>query len=104
MTRNKLDKILLQANLYYRVFPTEKETENHKIIKQVVPIIKRIMEYKGATRGSGALPKDLLMMRYDEIYNNLQELREKVDRGEIAYREALRSISDAEDLLDYVFI
>lgn len=104
MTRNKLNKILLQAELYYRVFPVEKETINHKVINQVVPIIKRIMEYRGATKGSNALPKNLLEMRYNEIYYNLQELREKVDKKEKAHREALKALNDAEELLNYIFI
>lgn len=104
MTRKRLEGILLQADLYYRVFPTEKENANHKIIKQVVALIKRILEYRGATRGSGALPKSLLEMRYNEIYASLQELREKADRGHKAYKEALKALDDAEDLLNYIFI
>ena len=80
------------------------ETENHKIIKQVVPLIKRIMEYKGATRGAGALPSFYLAMKYDEIYQSLQALREGVNREQTAYKVALRAVSDAEDLLDYVFV
>ena len=104
MTRNKVDKILLQAGIYYGAFPTEKETANHKIIKQVVALIKRIQEYKGATKGYGALPKSLLERRYEEIYTSLQELREKVDREAKAYREALKALDDAELLLDYIFM
>lgn len=104
MTRNKLDKILTEADLFYRAFPTEMETENHKVIRRVVPLIRRILEYRGATRGCNALPKNLLVMRYEEMYTTLQELREKVDRKQIAYREALKSLSDAEELLDYIFI
>ena len=104
MTASRVNNILLQADLLYRAFPVEKETENHKIIKHVVPLIKRIMEYKGATRGAGALPSFLLAMKHDEIYQSLQALRENVDRDQTAYREALRAVSDAEDLLDYIFI
>ena len=104
MTKNKVDKLLTEADLFYRVFPTERETVNHKIIKKVVPIIQRIMEYRGATKGYNALPKDLLVMRYEEMYSTLQELREKLNREEPVYREALRSLSDAEELLDYIFI
>ena len=62
------------------------------------------MEYRGATKGAGALPKSLLEMRYDEMYTKLQELREQVNREDNAYREALKALSDAEELLDYVFI
>ncbi len=104
MTRNRVNNILLQADLYYRVFPVERETENHKVIKQVVPLIKRIMGYRGGTRGAGALPKFYLVKIYDEIYQSLQALRERVNRDQIAYREALRSVNDAEDLLDHIFL
>ena len=104
MTISKVNNILLQADLYYRVFPVEKETENHKIIKQVVPLIKRIMEYKGATRGAGALPSFLLAMKHEEIYQSLQALRESVNRDQTAYRTALKAVGDAEDLLDYIFV
>ena len=68
MTTNKVDRILLQAGLLYRAFPVERETINHKIIKQAVPLINRIMEYRGSTRGAGALPSFLLDLKYDEIY------------------------------------
>ena len=104
MSTNRVNNILLQADLLYRAFPVEKETENHKIILQVVPLIKRIMEYRGATRGAGALPSFLLAMKHDEIYQSLQDLREGVNRDQTAYREALRAVSDAEYLLDYIFI
>lgn len=104
MTKNRIERVLTQADLYYRAFPTDKENDNHKIIKQVVPIIKRIMEYRGATKGAGALPKSLLEMRYDEMYTKLQELREQVNREDNAYKEALKALSDAEELLDYVFV
>ena len=104
MTLSKVNNILLQADLYYRVFPVERENVNHKIIKQVVPLIKRTMEYKGATRGSGALPSFFLELKYNEIYKGLQALREGVDRDQIAYREALRAVNDAEALLNYIFI
>lgn len=104
MTKNRIERVLMQADLYYRAFPTDKENDNHKIIKQVVPIIKRIMEYRGATKGAGALPKSLLEMRYDEIYTKLQELRDQVNREDNAYKEALKALSDAEELLDHVFV
>ena len=104
MNKSRVNNILLQADLYYRAFPVENETENHKIIMQVVPLIKRIMEYKGATRGAGALPSYLLAVKHNEINQSLQDLRERVNREQIAYKEALRAVSDAEDLLDYVFI
>lgn len=104
MTKNRIERVLTQADLYYRAFPTDKENDNHKIIKQVVPIIKRIMEYRGATKGAGALPKSLLEMRYNEMYTKLQELREQVNRADNAYKEALKALSDAEELLDHVFI
>lgn len=104
MTRNKVNNILLQADLYYRVFPVERETENHKIIKQVVPLIKRIMAYRGVTRGAEAFPKFFLAMKHDEIYQSLQELKERVNRDQTAYREALRAVNDAEDLLDHIFL
>ena len=104
MTRNRIERVLTQADLYYRAFPTDKENDNHKIIKQVVPIIKRIMEYRGATKGAGDLPKSLLAVRYDEMYKELQELREQVNREETVYREALMALNDAEELLDHVFV
>lgn len=104
MTANKVNNILLQAELFYKAFPVEEETVNHKIIKQAVPLIKRITEYRGATRGAGALPKHLLATRYEEIYQSLQDLRERVNRDQTAHREALRAISDAEDLLNYIFV
>lgn len=104
MTRNKVNKVLIQAELYYKVFPVDKENINHDIVKQVVVIIKRIMEYSGSTRGAGALPQCLLEIRYNEMYEKLQELREQVNRAENAYREALTSISDAEELLNYIFV
>lgn len=104
MTRNRVDRVLMQADLYYKAFPTDKETINHNIIKQVVQIIKRIMEYRGATKGAGALPKSLLEMRYNEMYTKLQELREQVNRADNAYKEALKALSDAEELLDHIFV
>lgn len=104
MNRTRLDNILLNTELYYRAFPVDKETENHKIIKGVVPLIKSIMGYRGYTRGSEALPKNLLVMKYDEIYQRLQDFKERANRNQTAYRVALKAISDAEDLLDYIFI
>lgn len=104
MTKKRLDKILLQADLFYKAFPADEETVNHRVIKQVVPCIKRIMEYRGHTHGYSALPQKLLEMRYEEMYNELQTLRDRVDREGNAHREALRAIDDAEDLLDHVFV
>ena len=104
MTRAKADKIVFEAGLFYRVFPVERENCNHKIVKNTAEIIRRIMEYKGNTRGSNALPKPLLVRRYDEMYKSLQELREGVDRSQSAYREALKAVGDAELLLEYIFI
>lgn len=104
MTRNKLDKILLQAEIFYGVFPVERENINHRVIKQLAPLIKRIMEYRGHTKGFKALPQNLLVMRYEEFYNAIQELREQVDKQQVAGKEAVKALSDAEELLDYIFI
>jgi hypothetical protein len=104
VNRTRFENITLNAELYYRAFPVDKPTENHKIILEVVPLIKSIMGYRGYTRGSEALPKNFLVMKYDEIYQRLQDFKERVNRNQTAYRVALNAISDAEDLLDYIFI
>ena len=62
------------------------------------------MEYRGSTRGSGALPSFFLATKYDEFYHSLETFRAKIDRDQIAHREAIRAIGDAEALLNYIFI
>ena len=104
MTKNKLNRILIRAEIYYNSFPVEVETSNHSIIKRSISTIKRILEYKGVTKGAGALPKELLEIRYHEMYSLLQKSREQADRTQRAYKEAMASIEDAEELLDYIFL
>ena len=104
MTKNKLNRILIRAEIYYNAFPVEVETSNHSIIKRSISTIKRILEYKGVTRGAGALPKELLEIRYNEMYSLLQKSREQADRTQRAYKEAMASIEDADELLDYIFL
>lgn len=104
MTANQVNRILKDAGIYYKAFPTPAENENHRIIKMCVDLIKRIMEYKGVTRGVKALPKDFITLRYEEIYQQLKGLRESLQRGKEAYKEACKAVNDAENLLDHVFI
>ena len=66
MTANQVNRILADAGIYYRAFPTPAENDNHRIIKKSVEIIKRIIEYRGATKGAGSLPKELLAVKYEE--------------------------------------
>lgn len=101
MTLKKQEQIFVSATLFYRAFPVSVMTVNHKIIIEACELIKKVFEYKGHTK---TLPKELLEMKYNSFWNSLQELREKVDRGSIASKEALKAISDAEELLDWIFI
>ena len=104
MTANQVNRILADAGIYYRAFPTPKENDNHRIIKKSVEIINRIIEYRGATKGAGSLPNELLAVKYEEMYQQLENLRESLQRGVEAYTEANKAVNDAENLLDHVFI
>lgn len=104
MTIKKQLSIKQRASILYRVFPTERITVNHKSIIEVCDIIQRICEYKGHTRGSEALPTELLKYKYEQFWGRLQEIRELLDRDKEAYKQTVRAIDEAEMLLDWIFM
>ena len=104
MTVRKQEQIAQSATLYYRAFPTEVHTENHIIIVKVCEILSRIQQYKGAIRGSHALPQSLIGAKYSEFWDKLEEYRERIDKNAVAGKEALQAVEDAEDLLNWIFL
>ena len=104
MTKLKQEKLLLNADIYFGVFPARPHNNNHKTIIELCDIIKRINQYRGAVRGAGALPQSLLGQKYDNMWNRMQELAETLQRGLPAYAEARKALDDTEDFLNWIFL
>lgn len=101
MTRNKQEQILKNAGILYKAFPADTITINHKIVIRASELIKRIFEYKGQVK---ALPKELIELRYEEIWNIHRELENSLERTVIGYTEAKKSLNDAEEILNWIFL